>query len=211
MSNIRLIYHFTHIDNLSHILKNGMLLADSLVQEARILRAEIGDRDIKERRRSMKVTRGSGGSPSDYVPFYFAPRSPMLYKINKGGVAQYQGGQESLVYLVSSVDRVIASELRWVFTDGNCASDITDYFDDAAKLDDLVDWPLMKAQYWNDTADDPDRMRRRMAEFLVYQRFPLDILIGVGVMTDAMGKAVSKILHDGMKQIHVRVRPDWYY
>lgn len=135
----------------------------------------------------------------------------MLYKINKGGVPQYRDGQEPLVYLVSSVDRVVASELEWLFTDGNCASDITDYFDDIAKLDDSVDWLLMEARYWNDTADDPDRMRRRMAEFLVYQRFPLDLLAGIGVMTHAMKNAVEGILRGCTKSMYVRVFRDWYY
>jgi len=42
------------------------------------------------------------GCVADYVPFYFAPRSPMLYKLHKGGVPNYTGGQDPLVYLVSS-------------------------------------------------------------------------------------------------------------
>ena len=50
-------------------------------------------------------------------------------------------------------------------------SGYTDFFD---RLDDLdkVDWKIMKSKYWNDTDEDPDRKRRRRAEYLVHQLFP---------------------------------------
>ena len=41
---------------------------------------------------------------ADYVPFYFAPRSPMLYAIYKCNVQDYTGSQEEIVYLVSTVE-----------------------------------------------------------------------------------------------------------
>jgi hypothetical protein len=42
---------------------------------------EVGDPQIKERCRNRAVNTGPGGTIGDYVPFYFAPRSPMLYRI----------------------------------------------------------------------------------------------------------------------------------
>jgi hypothetical protein len=62
------------------------------------------------------------GCVADYVPFYFAPRSPMLYKLHKGGVPNYTGGQDPLVYLVSSAEAVAATGASFVFSDGNCAA-----------------------------------------------------------------------------------------
>ena len=47
----------------------------------------------------------------------------------------------------------------------------TDFFDDLKDLD-KIDWDLMQSRYWNDTNDDPDRKRRRQAEFLVHEFFP---------------------------------------
>jgi hypothetical protein len=55
---------------------------------------------------------------ADYVPFYFAPRSPMLYKLHKGGVPNYTNGQDPLVYLVSSAEAVAASGASFVFSGG---------------------------------------------------------------------------------------------
>lgn len=77
------ILHFTHVSNLMAIMTRGFLLADSGVGAQ--LRCEVGDRGIKAARRELDVTRGPGGHPCDYVPFYFAPRSPMLYKIAGNG------------------------------------------------------------------------------------------------------------------------------
>jgi hypothetical protein len=39
-------------------------------------------------------------------------------------------------------------------------------------LDALVDWELMRATYWADTDDDPDRKERRTAECLVHRAVP---------------------------------------
>ena len=78
--------HFTHVDNLRQILADGVLYSDVLVGSR--LRTEVGDRQIKADRRRYPVTCEPGGYPADYVPFYFAPRSPMLYRIARGGVLQ---------------------------------------------------------------------------------------------------------------------------
>jgi len=69
--------------------------------------------------------------------------------------------------------------LRFLFSDGNCAAALTQVFGDLSLVDSMVDWEVMRAQMWNNTAEDPDRMRRRMAEFLVHERVPTDCLAGI--------------------------------
>jgi len=63
---------------------------------------------IKDRRARKRVPAGPGGTVADYVPFYFAPRSPMLYAITRGLVPGYDGGQSSVVHLVTSTDAVVS-------------------------------------------------------------------------------------------------------
>lgn len=205
------IYHFTHIANLPNILEEGALLSDSLVRKTRKLKVEVGDREVKSRRRLMRVKCAPGGCPADYVPFYFAPRSPMLYVINRGNVPEYKDGQDSLVYLVGRVDHTVTSGIPWVFTDGNCAKDVTEYFNDISRLEDSVDWPLMKEMIWRDTAEDPDRMRRRMAEFLVHERFPIELLVGIATKSNQIKTDVDKILEEYGKSIYTAARSNWYY
>lgn len=182
-----------------------------MANTARHLQVEVGDRGIKAWRRAKKIGVGPGGVAADYVPFYFAARSPMLFKISRGGVEQYPDSrQDPLIYLVTAVDVIEELDLPFVFSDGNCAKFITEIFDDLSDLD-KVDWPLMKERYWNNTASDGDRMRRRMAEFLVYDRVPWSAFLGVGTMTEDVATRVRNILTSFGLAGDVIVMRDWYY
>ncbi|MGW1145160.1 type II toxin-antitoxin system toxin DNA ADP-ribosyl transferase DarT [Streptomyces sp. NPDC002454] len=205
------VYHFTHVRNVPSILEQGFLKCDRIVREEDSLQVECGDVQIKERRRSRKVESGPGGVVSDYVPFYFAPRSPMLYKINKGGVPSYASGQDPLVYLVTTPRRLLSVGCACVFSDGNCAADITVIREDMSQLASCVDWAVMQAERWNNTAEDPDRMRRRMAEYLAHQRVPVDAFERLAVRTDLRAAEVSRILETHGCPLDVLVRPSWYY
>jgi ssDNA thymidine ADP-ribosyltransferase, DarT len=211
----RLIYHFTHVDNVPSILAAGELACDSGAPEAG-LATEVGAPEIKRRRRSVRVPTSPGGAVGDYVPFYFAPSSPMMYRIacdRRDGIpGRYQGGTRPLVYVVSSVARVLDSRLRWVASDGNCASTVTTYTASEADLDSHVDWDLMDATFWNATPQDADRQRRRMAELLVHRRFPLDAALGFAVSDESMALRVRETMDiTGRSVRFVEVRPHWYY
>ncbi|MFD7893490.1 DUF4433 domain-containing protein [Streptomyces sp. NPDC059568] len=207
----RHVYHFTHMRNLPSVLDQGCVNCDRIVREDGSLRVECGDRDIKERRRSRKVDPPPGGVVADYVPFYFAPRSPMLYKISKGSVPTYADGQDPLIYLVTTPRRLAAAGCDSVFSDGNCAADITAIEGDLTLLGSHVDWPVMRLERWNNTSEDPDRMRRRMAEFLVYERVPVTAVIHLAVRRQSRADAVRQLLSSHGCTLDVVVRPTWYY
>lgn len=90
-SSERLIMHFTHVQNLPGILAAGCLHADNQVDRRSALTVEAADLEIKSSRRAIRIGLAPFGCVADYVPFYFAPRSPMLYKLAKGGVPTYTG------------------------------------------------------------------------------------------------------------------------
>lgn len=146
------IYHITHMRNLAGILEQGGLHCDRNAQQLKSI--QIGHQHIKARRMARVVPLPPNGTLGDYVPFYFAPRSPMLYAIHNGAVVGYTGGQEPVVHLVSSVEDVRDSGLEWVFTEGHAEMAFSDFFGDLEDLD-KVDWKVMGSSYWFDTNEDP--------------------------------------------------------
>ncbi|MFD8240065.1 DUF4433 domain-containing protein [Streptomyces albidoflavus] len=207
----RRLFHFTHVDHLPAILAEKQLVSDRAMRRRGGVPVECGDQRVKAERRERVVKVPPYGHPDDYVPFYFAPRSPMMYVISRGGVTTYRGGQAPLVYLVTTVNAVIATGNPYIFSDGNCASAITAHFTDLAQMPHKVDWEIMTAPYWANTADDGDRMRRRMAELLVHEALPVSALTEIGTYDHDHAQQVQAALAEAGADVRVRVRREWYY
>jgi hypothetical protein len=111
------IYHITHVDNLAGMVGSGVC-CDSDCQSGKVSAVNSGHRHIKERRAKVAVPCGPGGVVADYAPFYFAPRSPMLYAIHRGNVDGADHGQAEMVHLVATCEDVLKGWLavrvhRW--------------------------------------------------------------------------------------------------
>ncbi len=204
------VFHFTHIGHLPSIAEHG-LVADVDVQGSGYLLHEAGDPGIKDYRRRRAVDAPPGGVVGEYVPFYFAPRSPMMFRIHKGGVPEYGGSDRDLAYLVTSIERIQAVGASIVVSDRNAAKSIAEFSADPLAWDDLVDWPLMKERYWADTQDYPDRKERRMAECLVHRAVPWATIEHVVVYDEARMRAVEALVSGTGRGPAVAVRPDWYF
>lgn len=204
------VYHITHFDNLGSILVQQGLDCTSRLQARSAGYRNIARQDIQESRATWEVPLPPGGVLHDYVPFYFAPRSPMLYSIHTGYVPTYKGGQSDVIYLVCDAQYLATAKVPFVFTDGHASSPLSDYFND---LDDLsaVDWAIMKEQYWRNTLEDGDRKRRRMAEFLVHAKVPLNLVSAIGVIDKEMQGKVTALLKPYRFEINVGVVRSWYY
>lgn len=205
-----LLFHFTHIDNLVSIAQNG-LSSDTKIRSEEGLEADIGQPSIKEIRRRRPVPEGSGGVVADYVPFYFAARSPMLGSLYKGRVEAFTGSQHEIAYLMTRFDLLVDRGVDLVFTDRNATLDHAQFSTDPNQLDEFIDWPLMEGHMWNNTSDKPDRMERRMAECLVHRHLPWDALLGVATQTDSQRRHVEELLSRVTPPAKVRTRPGWYF
>jgi hypothetical protein len=203
------IYHFTHIDNLARILRSGGLLCHRQLRQKQAPSTSIAYQHIQDRRDLCAVPCGSGGNLHDYIPFYFAPRSPMLYTIHRGNVAGIQD-QKQIIYLVSTIQAVAQAGLPYVFTDGHAVVQYTSFYTDLQRLD-QVDWDIMQGRYWYDTPNDPDRKRRRQAEFLVYREFPFSLVHEIGVYHAEMRTRVETILQNSDHKPAANLRQNWYY
>ncbi|WP_227762848.1 type II toxin-antitoxin system toxin DNA ADP-ribosyl transferase DarT [Zhaonella formicivorans] len=202
------IYHITHIDNLPSIIEKGGLFACSSGATDR--HVNIAHRSIQDRRHIFPVPLPPYGAVHDYVPFYFAPRSPMLYSIYRGNVDGYGGGQHPIVYLVSTVQKVEEAGLPFVFTDGHAIMYLSNYYNNISDLC-KIDWEIMRAKFWADTEDDNDKCRRRQAEFLVYKFFPWSLISGIAVYDEKIAEQVGKMLQNGEVTTKIRVKREWYY
>lgn len=75
------IYHIVHIDRLASIVADNRLWCDAKMVTKQPRGTTIGMNLIKERRRTNALRSHSGLCVGDCVPFYFCPRSVMLYLI----------------------------------------------------------------------------------------------------------------------------------
>lgn len=192
-------------------MEHGGLYSDSERQRIGLACVGIAYDHIKQRRERREVTRARGGFLPDYVPFYFGPRSPMLYAIGGGNVKGYMDGEDSILHLVSSTEAMAASGLSFAFTDGHAEMAVSQFFDEVSKLVTEVDWEVVRSKYWNDIPEYPDRKRKRQAEFLVYQFVPWRLVERIGVK-DATRKAqVEKLLATAEHAPSVGVERSWYY
>lgn len=205
-----LLYHFTHMSNLASIARSG-LHCDSNVMDRGLAFIEVGDQDIKTTRRTRSVPVPPGGVVADYVPFYFAPRSPMLFSMYMGNVPTFSGRQDEVVYLVTSIARVQKHSMPVVFTDRNATVSGAQYGTDPANIGDYVDWELMEATWWHNTLEEPDRKQKRMAELLVYSHVPWTLIIGVVAKTEERAWEASGVLANVGVETRVTTRRDWYF
>ncbi len=136
----------------------------------------------------------------------------MLLNLHTDRVPGYTDGQAALAYLVVSVEDVAAAGCGFVFYDGHALASFSRAFDDLQRLDQL-DWKTIAARKWNDTDDDPDRQRRKQAEYLVHRELPWSLVRGVAVMNDTRRQQVEAILASFPSALHrtVAVLPKWYY
>ena len=200
------VFHMTRVENLGSIATAG-LLSDNMAQSGSMT-IEIGNHGIKERRRSRVVDVGPGGVVADYAPFYFNPRSPMQSSIHKGNVPSYRDGTARLVFLVSTTQRLRELGLSVVVSDRNAVLAIA-RFTDTDDLDDLVDWGVIRAKYWNDYIDGREL---RHAECLVHRRVPWEAFLEIGVQNTAVAEEASASLRAVGAHVPVpTVRSVWYF
>lgn len=200
------ILHITNVANLARIAQVGGLCSPNHMP-ASVSPSSSAHASIQDKRAQTLVPVGPGGVVHDYVPFYFGELSPMLFAIKNGRVQGVPADQRPMIYLVSEVESVAAQRHDWVFTDGHAIVKLTRFFDDLRHLT-QVDWTMVGERYWRDNPDDPDRKRRKQAEFLVHRFFPLSLVTEIAVIDKAMAQQVQQVA--GVT-VPVQVRRDWYY
>ena len=211
LGDIRL-YHIVPVDRLPSIATDGFLWSDAETRRRRSPGTTVGMQRIKEQRLRKSLSSHPDLHVGSCVPFYFCPRSVMLYLLSKGnheGVT-YRGGQEPIVHLVARLTEVVAwaqaEGLRWAFTLSNAAAA---YAEDRAELACLeeIDWGAVRAADWRA----PRVKEGKQAEFLVEDRFAWSLIRGIGVFDRARGEAAGRAMPADGHRPTIKVYRRWYY
>ena len=206
------IAHIVHVDRLSSIVKEGCLWCDAEAAKRSLPGTTIGIGEIKQRRMTRRLASHPTLKVGECVPFYFSPRSVMLFLIARANhpALAYRGGQGPIVHLVADLRQTVrwadGARLRWAFTPSNAGSS---YFEDRCTLDDLgdIDWEAVRARDWRD----PAVRERKQAEFLVENHFDWRMVSQIGVMTGTTRRNVEEALEDSEHQPRIEVKRNWYY
>ncbi|HBI36005.1 MAG: hypothetical protein A2015_06155 [Spirochaetes bacterium GWF1_31_7] len=208
-SNIKL-YHIVHIDRLSSIIHDGYLWSDATIHQKNNIGTNIGMNTIKERRINKTLASYTDLHVGECVPFYFCPRSVMLYLFYKDNHPDitYHGGQEPIIHLVADFDKVISwsntNGKRWVFTDSNAGSY---YFNDYNSLSELskIDWNAVQTTDWQDCRE------KKQAEFLIENNLPFQFIESIIVYSHEQLQKVQDILKLSGHKPPVVINKNWYY
>lgn len=206
------IYHIIHLDRLSSIVNDGFLWCDREAVKRVSIGTSIGMDKIKLRRLNELTLKNNYPElfVGDCVPFYFCPRSVMLYLIYRANhdELQYQGGQDSILHLQADLYKTIewAKQFsrKWVFTTSSAASKYFDDYSNMAELS-LIEWDAVNARDWTECRE------KKQAEFLIEYSFPWHLITYIGVKNEVDFKKVASILQYNPHQPRIEIKPQWYY
>jgi hypothetical protein len=210
------IYHIVHVDKLASIADDGFLFSDAEMAKRPANGTVIGMNNIKARRMNeLTLASHPGLYVGQCVPFYFCPRSIMLYMIYmRNAELAYQGGQDEIVHLVADLRVAVAwaenQKRRWAFTLSNAGARD---FEDRCDLGQLeeINWEAVTATRWSSGTVDPSVKRGKQAEFLLEHSFPWHLIRGIGTKSDRVARMAAQALGNRGQQMAIRPMPDWYY
>ena len=210
------IYHIVHVDRLASIASDGYLWSDAKMSRQRETGTTIGINSIKQRRLRNDLSSHKGLRVGDCVPFYFCPRSVMLYVLHKANSPEltYRGEQGPIVHLEADLRGTVAWAdtigRRWAFTSSNAGSYYYEDYSDLRQLD-KINWDAVKARKWSGIGVDDSAKDFKQAEFLVEDSFPWELVSRIGIRTGNIYATVQSALQGAIHRPTVEVKRDWYY
>jgi hypothetical protein len=206
------IYHIVHVDRLHSIATDGFLWSDKVINTKNTTGTTIGMGDLKETRLVSPVKCHPETMVGEYVPFYYCPRSIMLYIIHMANNPKlaYRGGQRPIIHMEFDLSRVLQwatlSERKWAIALGNATARLTEFRGSKHGFGEL-DWDSIL----NDDFKSSEVKERKQAEFLVYHSVPWNLIERIGVHNLLIKERVMKTLRQFEHVPTIEIRPDWYY
>lgn len=203
--NKKYLFRMTHIENIPHIVLNGITHSKSANANPDFI--PIGDGSLIATRNIFLLNNGK--RLGEYIPFYFGVRTPMLYVVQNGFNLVDPTPAENIVYCVCSVQKIIDLQLDFVFTDGHAVDGFSSQFtvDDIQNINTILDKNAIKAKYWRDE-NDLDLKRKKEAELLVLGDITSDAILGYIVYNE---NAKIKVNNFGVDASKIHVKSDFYF
>jgi hypothetical protein len=207
------IYHITHVDNLSSIVKEGALVCDREIMTRGGPGKTIGMSAIKKRRiEELEVHCHPGTKVGDYVPFYFCPRSVMLYVLYRGNNLDltYHGGQGPILHLEADFYETIqwanSHNRLWAFSLSNAGARYCEFHSIMSELHKL-DWSAIASIDFRTT----EVKEAKQAEFLMHATFPFHLVDRIGVKSVGMYAKAAEALAGSRCKPKIEIMQDWYF
>jgi len=183
----RFIYHFTSINNLESIIVDGLLSTNQKIENG-VDHENIANNEIQERRKTMNVSCGPQGIVHDYVPFYFAKRTPMLLNIVKSKNID----QIDIIYLAIPIEKIMDSDA--VFSDASANTAIPpNFYDNPNDLSNL-NWNIIDSWRWS--YHDDDERHQKMAEVLIHKKIEITDISHIVVWNKNFKNHIKGVLKD---------------
>ncbi|SIO03847.1 protein of unknown function [Singulisphaera sp. GP187] len=207
------IYHITHGKHQERIIAEGFLWSDAEILARGGPEKPIGMAKIKKRRLEEQIVHCHPETKvGQYVPFYFCPRSVMLFLLHMGNHPDitYREGQRPILHLVADLHEDVAwaegRQRAWAFTNGNAGGRFYQSFTDLAELDQLG-WEHIASDEWGEA----EVKEAKQSEFLVFGSFPWPLIRTIGVKDEKLAARAREILAKADHLPDVQVQSGWYY
>jgi len=201
---------------------------------------QVSYQEIVNRRGTDEFLMPLGGVVNDYVPFYFSPITSFSHTIQKGNVrvnspeGEYigQSSDERRVFFVCRVDDVAEADVEYCFSDFplNSMAPQPSIITDIGSLEQHVHWDVFDespicavisevgytgvCRYYLNMASPLSRQSRkqkRMAEFLVKNALPLDMVACIIVKTSTIKEELQTAMEATRWRIPIYAKRGCYF
>ncbi|MDF8317552.1 DarT ssDNA thymidine ADP-ribosyltransferase family protein [Serratia marcescens] len=184
-------YHFTSIENLESIIDNGIFSTNQKIARG-IQHVNVAEEGIQRRRALMQVPGTNGRCVHDYVPFYFAKKTPMqLAVLHKKNV-----DQQFIIYFSVPV-LVLETRLGAYYTNASANTENPPAFfsgNNQSEQLDILDWQTIDSNRWR--YEDDAQKHRKMAELLLPDHVPLHEINQIVTWNPSISNCVRQIFQN---------------
>ena len=204
-----LLFRITHVRNLPWILANGVHCANGTALDPSFV--PIGNHDLIRSRATRAVPLPPRGTLSDYVPFYFTPKSIMLLNIKTGYNGVTKRSNDEIVILVSSCEAMRRARVNMLYTDRHAYTETAAWTANHLDLAQMLDWDILCRHDFARSDSYPDKKERYQAEALAYGHVPPRAILGIACASEAVRPTVESQVSAAVMTTQVLVRPTWYF